>query len=215
MKADTAPDSCAPRGHEEKRISIVETAADVFVREGYAGANIDLIAAQAGVSRQTIYNHHGDKQALFIAVVRELAERTNAGYFETISTFPDHPGDLQADLAAFAVRLNRNCICNRDGMFLRKLVQAEGERYPDLFAGWRDQGPARSWAALAARFARLAHSGHLAVDDPDLAARQFLALINADLHMSMIFGAIPDDEALKVSATNAVRTFLRAFGLRS
>ncbi len=214
MPTDNAPDSCAPRGHEEKRLSIIEAAADVFVREGYSGANIDLIAAQAGVSRQTIYNHHGDKETLFMAVVRELAERSNASYFNTISTFPDHPGDLQADLAAFAVRLNRNCICNRDGTFLRKLVQAEGERYPQLFEGWRDQGPARSWIALAARFARLAHGGHLELDDPDLAARQFVALINADLNMSMMLGAVPGDDALQASAGNAVRTFLRAFGKR-
>ena len=41
----------------------------VFCREGFAGANIDLIAAEAGVSRQTVYNHHGDKEKLFMAVV--------------------------------------------------------------------------------------------------------------------------------------------------
>ncbi len=47
----------------------------MFCREGFAGANIDLIAAEAGVSRQTVYNHHGDKEKLFIAVVRDLTER--------------------------------------------------------------------------------------------------------------------------------------------
>ena len=35
----------------------------------------------------------------------------------------------------FAVRLNQNSMCNRNGKFLRKLLQIEGERYPDLFAG--------------------------------------------------------------------------------
>ena len=50
-------------------LSILEAAASVFCREGFAGANIDLIAAEAGVSRQTVYNHHGDKENLFVAVV--------------------------------------------------------------------------------------------------------------------------------------------------
>ena len=72
-------------------------------------------------------------------------------------------------------------MCSRDGKFLRRLVQNEGERYPELFAGWREDGPGKTWAALAARFARLAHAGYLDIDDPDLAARQFLALVNADL----------------------------------
>jgi AcrR family transcriptional regulator len=209
-----SPDICPPRSHEAKRVSILEAATYVFCREGYAGANIDMIAAEAGVSRQTIYNHHGDKEKLFIAVVRALTERANAGIFATLATFPDHPADLEAELVAFAVRLNRNCICNSDGKYLRKLIEAEGQRYPELFATWRENGPGKTWAALAARFARLAHAGYLEVDDPDLAARQFLALIDADLKISMLLGDQPDDASVRQAATNAVRTFLRAYGKR-
>ncbi len=195
-------------------MSIIDAAASVFCREGFAGANIDLIAVEAGVSRQTVYNHHRDKEKLFTAVVRDLTERCNAGIFATFATFPDQPRDLEADLIGFAVRLNRNCICNRDGRFLRKLIQTEGERYPELFAEWRDQGPGRTWPALAARFARLAHAGHLAIDDPDVAARQFLALANAELQITFMLGGMPTEEEVLHSATHGVRTFLRAFGKR-
>ncbi|HEY4192188.1 MAG TPA: TetR/AcrR family transcriptional regulator [Mesorhizobium sp.] len=209
---DTPTPGLPPRGHEAKRASIIDAAGDVFCREGYAGANIDMIAAEAGVSRQTVYNHHHDKEKLFVAVVRDLTERSNAGVFATLLTFPDQPGDIEADLIAFAVRLNRNCICNREGKFLRKLIQAESERYPELFAPWRNDGPGKTWSALAARFARLAHAGYLQVDDPDVAARQFFSLINADLHMTMMLGGTPTDAEVLEAATNAVRTFLRAFG---
>src|SRR5690606_1239245 len=118
----------------------------------------------------------------------------------------------ESELTAFAVRLNRNCICNREGKFLRKLIQTESDRYPELFAPWREEGPGKTLSALAARFARLAHAGHLDIDDPDVAARQFLALINADLHMSLMLGLTPTDSQVLLAATNAVRTFLRAFG---
>ena len=195
-------------------MSIIDAAASVFCREGFAGANIDLIAAEASVSRQTIYNHHRDKEKLFMAVVRDLTERCNAGIFATFASFPDQPRDLEADLIGFAVRMNQNCICNRDGRFLRKLIQTEGERYPELFAEWRDQGPGRTWPALAARFARLAHAGHLAVDDPDVAARQFLALANAELQTTFMLGGTPSEDEVLQSATHGVRTFLRAFGKR-
>ena len=211
MKHGVSPDTFPPRSHEAKRVSVVEAAASVFCREGYAGANIDLIAAEAGVSRQTVYNHHGDKEKLFVAVVRDLTERCNAGIFATIASFPDQPADLEADLIAFAVRMNRNCICNRDGRFLRKLIQAEGERYPELFAEWREQGPGRTWSALAARFARLAFAGHLSIGDPDVAARQFLALVNAELQITFMLGGTPTEEEVLRSATNGVRTFLSAF----
>ncbi|PBC12238.1 TetR/AcrR family transcriptional regulator [Mesorhizobium sp. WSM3859] len=211
MKHGVSPDTFPPRSHEAKRVSVVDAAASVFCREGYAGANIDLISAEAGVSRQTVYNHHGDKENLFVAVVRDLTERCNAGIFATIASFPDQPTDLEADLIAFAVRMNRNCICNRDGRFLRKLIQAEGERYPELFAEWREQGPGRTWSALAARFARLAFAGHLSIGDPDVAARQFLALVNAELQITFMLGGTPTEEEVLRSATNGVRTFLSAF----
>ena len=212
MTQAIAPDISTLRSHSAKRLSILDAAARVFCREGFAGANIDLIAAEAGVSRQTVYNHHGDKENLLVAVVREITERINAGVFDTLATFPDKPVDLEAELIAFAVRLNQNCLCNRDGKFLRKLLQTEGERYPELFAGWRDQGPAKTWAALAARFARLTLAGWLDLDDPDVAARQFLALVNADLQMALIFGDTVSEEQLEAAATNAVRCFLRAYG---
>jgi AcrR family transcriptional regulator len=212
MTAAIAPDIAAPRSHSAKRLSIIEAAARVFCREGFSGSNIDLIAAEAGVSRQTVYNHHGDKEKLFVAVVREVTERANAGFFETLSTFPDHPSDLHADLTAFAVRINKNCLCNDDGKFLRKLLQGEAAGHPELFTTWRENGPAMLQAALAARFARLTLAGHLDIDDPDLAARQFLALGHADLQMSMMLGIAPTDEQHLEAATNAVTTFLRAFG---
>lgn len=201
----------SPGTHLAKRRSILDAAAHVFCREGYGGANIDMIACEAGVSRQTVYNHHGDKDNLFRAVVREMTQRLNARIFATLTTFPDRPGDLEADLVDFAVRFNENCLRDRDGKFLRRLVETEGQRYPELFAEWREQGPGVTWTALAARFARLAHAGHLDIDDPDLVARQFVALVNADVTVGAELGEPPGEDEVRRSAKNAVSTFLRAY----
>src|SRR5690242_14152673 len=51
-----------PRGNYNKRCQIIEAATAVFCRDGFIGASIDAVAAQAGVSRQTIYNQMGDKE---------------------------------------------------------------------------------------------------------------------------------------------------------
>ncbi|NNH61805.1 TetR/AcrR family transcriptional regulator [Rhizobium laguerreae] len=200
------------RGQCAKRMSILDAAADVFCRQGFAGASIDEIAAVACVSRQTIYNHYREKETLFVAVVEDVMNRANAMLFSVLSTFPDRPDNLEDELTAFAVRLNKNCICNHDGKFLRKLVQTEGERYPHLFEGWRQQGPGKLTTALSALFARLAHKQALVIDDFDVAARQFVALGNADLQMMILLGATPTDEELEKAARNAVRTFLKAYG---
>jgi AcrR family transcriptional regulator len=206
------PAPARERSHLAKRLSVLEAAAVVFCRDGFASASIETIAAEAHVSRQTIYNHYGDKEKLFIAVVKDMTERANAGIFTTLATFPDNPTDIEVDLVDFAIRLARNCMCNRDCIALRKLIHAEGERYPALFAPWRQYGPERAWAAIAARFAKLHHSGHLTIDNPDIAARQFQALVNADLYVGVILGEKISDADLRAAATAAVRTFLRAYG---
>jgi AcrR family transcriptional regulator len=198
-------------GQCAKRVSILDAAAEVFCREGFSGASIDEIAAEACVSRQTVYNHYREKENLFTAVVEDVMDRANAALFSILSTFPDNPDNLDEELMAFAVRLNSNCLCNQDGRFLRRLVQTEGQRYPHLFESWRLHGPCKIGTALAALFARLSHKGLLQIDDFDVAARQFLALVNADLQMSMLFGATPADEEVTRAARNGVGTFLRAY----
>ena len=199
------------RGQCAKRLSILEAAAEVFCRQGFAGASIDEIASAACVSRQTVYNHYREKDNLFMAVVEDVMERANAMLFSTLSSFPENPESHEDDLAAFAVRLSHNCICNQDGKFLRKLVLSEGERYPHLFESWHHHGPGKIGTALAALFARLSHRGLLQIDDFDVAARQFLALVNADLQMNTLFGVTPTATDLETAARNAVHTFLRAY----
>jgi AcrR family transcriptional regulator len=201
----------AMRGQCAKRMSILEAAAEVFCREGFSGASIDEIAAEACVSRQTIYNHYREKETLFMAVVDDVMTRANGMLFSILSTFPDKADNLEDDLTGFLFRINKNCVCNHDGRFLRKLVQTEGERHPHLFESWRQQGPLKITNALAALFARLSLSGALQIDDCDVAARQFMALGNADLHMQLLLGETPTDEQIESAARNAARTFLRAY----
>jgi AcrR family transcriptional regulator len=200
------------RGQSTKHRAILQAATAVFCREGLAGASIDHIASEAGVSRQTVYNQVGDKEKLFIAVVQDVTARSSARLFEVMSSFPAHSGDLETDLIEFAVRLTGRCMCDESGTALRKLIENEGQRYPELFAAWKEYGPGKTWPAMAAAFARLAHDGRLDITDTNLAARQFMALINADLPNTIHMGQPPTEEELRAAATNAVRTFLRAFG---
>lgn len=198
------------RGNYNKRCAIIAAATAVFVRDGYVGASIDTIAEEASVSRQTIYNQIGDKEKLFAEVVRGINEQSSARMVETLATFPDHPADIGRELVDFAVRLTGNCLCDANSRALRKLIENEGARYPELFETWKDYGPGKNWPAISGRFARLARSGQIEADDPDLAARQFMALISADLPNEP--GTRVSEEQVRAAARNGVRTFLRAYG---
>jgi AcrR family transcriptional regulator len=200
------------RGNYNKRCAIISAATAVFVRDGYVGASIDAIAEEANVSRQTIYNQIGDKERLFVEVVRGINEQGSARLVETLATFPDAPQDIGRELVEFAIRLTRNCLCDEGSRALRRLIENEGSRYPELFETWKDYGPGKNWPAISARFARLARDGDIELDDPDLAARQFMALIRADLPNEP--GQTVSDAELEQAARNGVRTFLRAYGKR-
>lgn len=201
-------------GNRTKRDAIIDAAAAIFSESGYSGASIDAIAVRANVSRQTVYNQIGDKEKVFRAVVTEITQRSSAGFFSVLETFPDAPADLEADLCAFAARLLKVAVCEPSGRWLLRLLSLEGARHPELFTTWREYGPGRKHPAMAARFAQLALGGYLDIEDPSLAARQFMALVMSDVRSDLQFGIpIPESE-LEGLARNAVHTFLKAFGKR-
>jgi AcrR family transcriptional regulator len=197
-----------------KRQAILNAAADVFAEDGFAGASIDAIAARAGVSRQTVYNQLGDKDNLFKVVVSEITERSSAGFFRVLDTFPVAPENLEEELIAFSAQLLRKSICDPNGRWLRKLVETEGARFPELFETWREYGPGRKYPAIAARLAQLAHAGHLEIDDPALAARQYMALLAMDLRLNQQIGRPTPESEIDQMAASATRTFLKAYGKR-
>jgi AcrR family transcriptional regulator len=63
----------APRA-EEKRVRIVNAATTLFSRYGFKRTSIDLLAAEAGVAKPTVYAYFKDKDAVFEAVVVAVCE---------------------------------------------------------------------------------------------------------------------------------------------
>ena len=55
-----------------KHQAILAAAEQVFLRDGYLGANMDELAALSQVSKQTVYKHFGSKEALFIELVSTM-----------------------------------------------------------------------------------------------------------------------------------------------
>lgn len=205
--------SSAPRPSQcTKRDFILCSAARIFYRHGFQGASIDLIANEAGVSRQTIYNHYRDKEILFRAVVDDALDKMATNLFEVLATFPQSGENLERDLIAFAIKMNTHCIKDPSSAFLRKLMQSDHEALELSRDICGTKGPAQAMPAIAAQLAVLALSGDLEINDPNLAARHYLALIQADIHHERLKGHSITDVVIEKSSANGVRTFLRAFG---
>jgi TetR/AcrR family transcriptional regulator len=56
---------------EEKRRLVLDAAAEEFAAGGFAAANINTIAANAGISVGSIYKYFGSKENCFLAVLEE------------------------------------------------------------------------------------------------------------------------------------------------
>src|ERR1035438_5365415 len=67
---------------QETQARLLDAAEEVFVRDGFEGAQLDEIAAAAGRSKGSVYTHFKNKEDLFLALfehrtrscVKQLAE---------------------------------------------------------------------------------------------------------------------------------------------
>ena len=75
---------------ERTRKLIVAAASDLFLKHGFLGTNMDEIAATAEVSKQTVYSHFHNKEALFLEVVRSMTGGAGDEFQEQLeSNFAD------------------------------------------------------------------------------------------------------------------------------
>jgi TetR/AcrR family transcriptional regulator len=80
-----APEPDAPRASNrgKARHNLLAVARAEFASKGVAGTRVDEIAAIAGVNKQAIYHHFGNKDGLFRATLEagyEQVKRTNLAY---------------------------------------------------------------------------------------------------------------------------------------
>ena len=94
-ESEPKPRRGRPRDPERCR-RIMEAARTHFYTHGLERASVDAIAADAGVSKMTIYSHFGSKEGLFEAVVRERTERVVGGLEGAEALDPRQPvSDLE------------------------------------------------------------------------------------------------------------------------
>jgi AcrR family transcriptional regulator len=201
----------ASRGRIDKRQAILRAALTVFAREGYAQAGVDVIAAEAGVAKPTVYNHFGDKETLFREAIAADANRALAEHLAVVERLQDRGGDVRTMLEDVGLHM-LECYCDDRSWALRRLLYAELTQFPDLIDIVRGRAADRVTDALADKLARLSLAGRLGRLDPAEAAEQFIALLTGPMEARARLGTrrVPDDE-LRAVTRAAVSTFLHAF----
>ncbi|RKT16298.1 TetR family transcriptional regulator [Streptomyces sp. 1114.5] len=201
-------------GRPEKRNAITQAAMTVFGREGYVRASMDAIAAEAGVSKRTVYNHFADKETLFLSVALQNSAELTETVRALMAKYLDRVVDLRRDLTDLAVERARAVLSAGEHGALGRAIRAEVANIPaDVLEAWLEAGPIASLRDLAAHFEALAGRGLLVVEDPALAAEQYTLLTFHGIAERSFWGAVPvaDEEVERIAAVG-VDAFLRIYG---
>lgn len=172
------------RRADAKRAAIVAAARETFLRNGY-GVSMDAVAAEAGVSKVTVYNHFGNKEALFIAIINhELDEALKEGV-QIVEQRLANTDDLRGDLI-HACRAWVAGIASPVVMDLRAVVVGELRRFPELGHAWQTRGPMRFHPVISNALGRLVDRGDLVIEDLEVAVLQLSGLV---VSPNLVYGA--------------------------
>lgn len=177
---DLAPPAEIPR-YTPKQEAILRGAVRVFLRSGYAGTSMDRVAAEAGVSKQTIYSHFQDKEGLFTAMM----ESVTIGRFRAILGMDTLQGEPEILLERFATEF-LDKIADEEYVALLRLIIAESLRFPEL-AKLYGRSVVQRGRQLMADFFR--EHPELGFDDAEAVAHIFIgSLVSYVLAQEIFYG---------------------------
>lgn len=190
-----------------KRQAILDAATQAFFAHGFAGATIEQIAADAGVSKVTVYSHFGEKRGLFTAAVEGECERM--GDVFTLDRLP--PGPLREKLIAIGEAMVAFLSRPEMVQFDRRIA-AETEAEPEIGAAFLQAGPYAMIRAFSGFLDSLAEAREVEIADTTLAAEQFASMCKGLGDVERRFGKANDPARNRDRILGAVEVFCRAYG---
>jgi AcrR family transcriptional regulator len=96
--------SSARRLKQPPRERILQTARELFYREGIRAVSVDAVAAAAGTNKMTLYRHFASKDELVAACLAQVSGQSDKVWD---AAREEHPGDAQAQLRAVLRHVSR------------------------------------------------------------------------------------------------------------
>lgn len=193
---------------KENAEQILAAATRLFLEQGYGSTSLEAVAAEAGVTKPTVYSHFGSKQGLLAAITEAFATaRANE-----VSSALESTGNPRQDLRRFGEAfLGR--VLSPQAHCWQRLAHTESDEHPEVGNAFFAAGPERVFKALTAYIREEKKAGRLTCPDPELAAEQFLGLLIGMNPIRLMTGQpLPDAARQKRLCKRAVDVFLAAFG---
>ena len=191
----------------DKREEVLDIASETFRVKGYDGTSINVMAREAGISKESIYRYFGSKEDLFLAVVeRELAVYRQ-GMLETVSSFE---GKSLRDALYAVADATLKVASNDRTLALRRLVFQMAANGSKVGSHYFSAGPAIAYENLLKLFR------HYQADNPYTIEKLSGYFISMVLHRVMLqreCGVLEplDDAEISRRSLETVDDFLNAF----
>ncbi len=207
---NAAPERCTGPGRPkdlEKRAAILEAAKRMFPQHGFEGTSMDAVAAEAGVSKLTVYSHFGGKEALFVESVRCACENLLPATLFDVDVAAPVRGQLLKVAGVFF-----DLMMSDGALGMHRTLVASAQQSPKLARMFWEAGPLQVQAALADMLDRQVAARQLDIADTGRAASQFFALLKGEHHARMVFGCgRPSAAETRAHLEATVDMFLRAY----
>lgn len=194
----------------KRRDAMISAARELFCEHGFAGTTLEMITAEAGGSRRTIYELFGNKDGVFEAVIRDCTGRITSIMAGLELT--DLP--LRAALIHYGETL-MELLTAPDTIRYMRLFLSEVPRFPKLGKIFYETGLMNGRRIITSYFERQMNEGRFPKGDPRQAAIFFSSLIKADYdirQMSYVDWE-PQAKDLRSHVVGSVDMFLRGYGL--
>ena len=151
---------------EAKALSmrILETAAELFLEQGFKGTTTDQIAEAAGVTKRTLYARYPGKAALFEAAITHAID-ARLGTLE-LSILAEL--DIRSRLIAISETLLHWLLTDRN-VAMERVVSSEAMHFPELARNIHAHGLHRAAAIVEHALNEARASGEIALGDPAFA----------------------------------------------
>ena len=185
---------------------ILDAALTVFAATGYSGTTMDAVAAEAGVTKPTLYSYFPSKESLFQAMM--LGKR------DLMLDVFEHASDkgMVADLLAFAWAY-ADTVMRPDMLSLARLIIGEVARFPEIGRAYQASGPDHLLRGIMRYLSARRDEGRLEFEDAELAAQDLWGLILSAPRTQALYmpDSPPDRATLARYIDNGLRVFLKAY----
>ncbi|NNL65381.1 MAG: TetR/AcrR family transcriptional regulator [Myxococcales bacterium] len=202
---DPVKSDSARAGADEKRLRILEAARAVCGRLGYEAATMDAVAAEARVSKGTLYNHFDGKEDLFASTVLQEYDAGELRIAAHVGPGEDPVARLEGLLSAMVesfpaiaagmmVNLQVWAVVSRDTEARRRMFEDLSARY------------ARAGEALRATLRAGREAGRFRDDfDVDAVADGVAALFDGFVYRSVFDPENADGRAVAAAFDTLIR----------